>query len=134
MARMTRWPGAGQLPNLDHGQRIEHIAADGLDVSWCDAGGLVVDGGELGPGDQVRRGGKRGYGDPDLGDDLLSGPHSDAGDLIQLLHRRAKGAISSAILASSWAMSAARVSMRRSMAAQRKAWWSSKWPVSAWRS
>ena len=46
----------------------------------------------------------------------------------------AKGPISSSILVSSPVMSAARVSMRRSMAAQRKPWWSSKWPVSAWRS
>jgi hypothetical protein len=57
-------------------------------VALLAAGRLGVDRGELGPGHQVRGGGEGGHVHPDLGDDLLGGPHADAGDLIQLLSRR----------------------------------------------
>src|SRR4029453_16454174 len=51
------------------------------------AGGLLVDGGEFGPGHQVRGGREGVHGHADLGDDLLDGTDADAGDLIQLLQR-----------------------------------------------
>src|SRR6266511_3119807 len=54
-------------------------------AAFLGAGGLVVDGGELRPGDQVRGGGKAAHLDADLGDQLLGGDHPDPGDLIQPL-------------------------------------------------
>src|SRR6266487_2836606 len=42
-------------------------------AAFLGAGGLVVDGGELRPGDQVRGGGKAAHLDADLGDQLLGG-------------------------------------------------------------
>src|SRR6266540_3932019 len=48
------------------------VAAAG-GAAFLGAGGLVVDGGELRPGDQVRGGGKAAHLDADLGDQLLGG-------------------------------------------------------------
>src|SRR5262249_53906548 len=55
------------------------------------AGGAAVDGGELGPGDQVPGGREAAHVDADLRDQLLGGGDPDAGDLIQLLHRAGVG-------------------------------------------